>query len=204
MDSYGRIAALKIRTAQDRAHAVIEEVTRVENKVYVSPGSKRVLGFVRDAAVRIHSLLEDEKSVASADLLDSSQLETRLYRITKLLPLLHLVLGFVDGSDVQRSPGQLVPTLRRYTRSILPESEIVVSSKPELNYSIQDIAGALRNLFSGTSLEPSCSLLPELLFMLNIPAVESGQILIHGVLAHELGPRTIRQARNPKDTPAFD
>jgi len=35
--------------------------------------------------------------------------------------------------------------------------------------------------------EASCALLPELLFVVNIPAVESGQILIHGVLAHELG-----------------
>lgn len=63
----------------------------------------------------------------------------------------------------------------------------MISSKPELNYSIHDIAGPLRTMFLGTSIETSCSLLPELLFMVNIPAVESGQILIHGVVAHELG-----------------
>lgn len=199
MDSYGRIAALKIETAQDRAHAVIEEVARVENKVYVSPGSKCVLTFVRDAASRIDGLLEEQKTVTSAGLLTASQLETRLHRITKLLPLLHQLLGFVEGSDVHRSPGQLVPTLRRYTQSILPTSEIVVSSKPELNYSIQDIAGPLRELFAGTSLEASCKLLPELLFMLNIPSAESGQILIHGVLAHELGHALYNRREIAKD-----
>jgi len=187
MDSYQRIAALKIRTAQERAHAVAEEVGRVENKVYASPASKRLLQFVLDVARRIQKLLEDEKAVASADLLTPAELETRLHRIIKLIPVLHLLLGFVDGSDVHHSPGQLIPTLRRYAHSIIPTSEIVVSSKPELNYSIQDIAGALKNLFFGTLLEPSCELLPEFLFVVNIPAVESEQILIHGVLAHELG-----------------
>ncbi len=187
MDSHRRIAALKIQTAQDRAHAVVEEVTRVENKVYASPASKRLLQFVLDAANRIHDLLEAEKAVADADLLTAAELETRLHRNIKLIPVLHLLLGFVDGSDVHHSPGQLIPTLRRYAHSILPTSEIMVSSKPELNYSIQDIAGALKGLFSGTLLEQSCNLLPEFLFVVNIPAVESEQILIHGVLAHELG-----------------
>ena len=187
MDSYKRIAALKIQTAQERAYAVTEEAARVENKVYVTPGSKRVLQFVCDAARRIDGRLENEKSIVAADLLSSEELETRLHRVTNLIPFLHLLLGFVDGSDVHRSPGQLIPTLRRYTQSILPMSEIVVSSKPELNYSIHDIAGPLRELFLGTSVEASCALLPDLLFMVNIPAVESGQILIHGVLAHELG-----------------
>lgn len=187
MDSYQRIAALKIQTARDRAHAIIEEVTRVQNKVYASPASKLLLQFVLDAAGRIHNLLEAEKAVASANLLTAPELETRLHRNIKLIPVLHLILGFVEGSDVHHSPGQLIPALRRYAHSILPTSEIVVSSKPELNYSIQDIAGALKDLFSGTLLEPSCQLLPEFLFVVNIPAVESEQILIHGVLAHELG-----------------
>jgi hypothetical protein len=199
MDSYGRVAALKIETAQDRAHAVEEEAARVENKVYVSPGSQCVLTFVRDAASRISIRLEKERLVANSGLLTPSQLETRLHRIAKLLPLLHQLLGFVDGSDIHRSPGQLVPTLRRYTQSILPTSEIVVSSKPELNYSIHDIAGPLRELFAGTSLEESCRLLPELLFMLNIPSAESGQVLIHGVLAHELGHALYNRKEIAKD-----
>jgi hypothetical protein len=187
MDSYQRIAKLKIQAAQERAHAVLEEITRVENKVYVSPGSKRVLDFVRDAAQRIDGRLETERDVVEADLLDPPELETRLHRVTSLIPFLHILLGFVEGSDVHHSPGQLLPTLRRYTQSIFPASELVISSKPELNYSIHDIAGPLRKMFVGTSVEQSCSLLPELLFMVNIPAVESGQILIHGVVSHELG-----------------
>lgn|GEM_PF-6350578 len=105
MDSYRRIAALKIQAAQDRTHAVTEEVTHVENKVYVSPGSRNILRFVRDAALRIEGLLEEQKPIVSSGPLTASQLETRLNRTTKLLPVLHQLVGFVEGSDVHRSPG---------------------------------------------------------------------------------------------------
>ncbi len=187
MDGYRRVAALKIQAAQDRTHAVIEEVARVENKVYVSPGSQNILCFVRDAAARIEVLLEDQKPIASSSPLTEADLEIRLDRTTKLLPFLYELVGFVEGSDVHHSPGQLIPALRRYSQLILPTSEIVVSSKAELNYSIQEIAGPLKKLFGAMSVKKSCDLLPELLFVVNIPAVESEQILIHAVLAHELG-----------------
>jgi hypothetical protein len=186
MDSYRRIAALKIQSAQDRAHAIVEEIRRVENKVYASPGSKQLLNFVRDAAVKLQALLDDETATADSNLLSASELETRLDRTTKLLPYLHILLGFVEGSEVHRSPSQLIRPLRRYVRSIFPASEIIVKSKAELNYSIQDIAEPLRKLSSAISLQPGSDL-PERLFVVNIPAVESGQILIHGILAHELG-----------------
>jgi hypothetical protein len=186
MDSYRRIAALKIQSAQDRAHAIVEEIRRVENKVYASPGSKQLLKIVHSAAITLQGLLEDENAVAISEPLTASELETRLDRTTKLIPYLHMLLGFVDGSDVHRSPGQLIRPLRRYVQSIIPASEIVVRSKAELNYSIQDIAEPLRRLADKLSLHSSSGL-PERLFVVNIPAVESGQILIHGVLAHELG-----------------
>ncbi len=191
MDSYRRIAALKIQSAQDRASAIVEEICRVENRVYASPGSKHLLGFVKDVAIKLQGLLEAEKDIANTEPLNASELETRLHRTTKLIPYLHMLLGFVEGSDVNRTPGQLIQPLRRYVRSIIPESEIFVSSKAELNYRIQDIAEPLRKLFSealsDTPLHSSCELLPQLLFVVNIPAVEASEILIHGLLAHELG-----------------
>ena len=191
MDSHRRIAALKIQSAQDRASAIVEEICRVENRVYASPGSKHLLRFVKDAAIKLQGLLEAERKIADTEPLSASELETRLHRTTKLIPYLHMLLGFVEGSDVNRAPGQLIQRLRRYVRSIIPESEIFVSAKAELNYSILDIAKPLRKLFSDslsdTPLQSSCQLLPQLLFVVNIPAVEAGEILIHGLLAHELG-----------------
>ena len=200
MDSYGRIARLKVETAQDRARAIIEEVGRLENKGYASPGSRLLLSFVGGTADKIDALLK--RTLASAHLLTAPQLDTRLHRVVTLIPYLHQLLGFIEGSDVNRAPGQLIPTLRRYTQSIFPESELVVRSKPELNYSYQDIAKPLKDLweaFKGTPLEQTGSLLPDLLFVLSIPAVESGRILIHGVLAHELGHALYNEREIAKD-----
>lgn len=200
MDSYGRIARLKVETAQDRARAVIEEVERLQNRVYASPGSKLVLSFVGGTAEKIDAQLEN--ALANASLLTASQLDTRLHRVATLIPFLHQLLGFVEGSDVHHSPGQLIPTFRRYTQSIFPASDLVVRSKPELNYSIQNIAKPIKELweaFKGTPLEQAGSLLPDLLFVLSIPAVESGRILIHGVLAHELGHALYNKREIAKD-----
>lgn len=187
MDSYQQIALLKLQSAQDRARAIAEEVTRVETKLYTSPGCNRVLRFVSKAASEIHNVLEGEKSLANSGILDPAEFEVRLQRTIKIIPVLHRLIGFLEGSDVHRSPGQLIQPLRRYAQSIIPSSDIVVSSKPELNYSIQEIAASLRKLFSDTPLQSACSLLTDLLFVINIPAVESDQILIHAILSHELG-----------------
>ena len=187
MDSYQQIGLLKIQSAQDRSHAVAEEVERVKNRLYTSPGCNRVLEFVGKAAEEIHALLDSEKPLAVSGLLDPAEFEVRLQRIIKIIPVLHRLIGFVEGSDVHRSPGQLIQPLRRYAQSIIPSSDIVVSSKPELNYSIQEIAASLRKLFSDSPLKSTCDLLPQLLFVINLPAVESEQILIHSILSHELG-----------------
>lgn len=194
MDSYEQIALLKIQSAQDRAHAVAEEASRAFNKIYASPGSGKILSFVSSAASAVQEALESQKQFCGSGLLSPAELEIRLHRRTKIIPALHLLIGFVQGSDMPLCPGQLIQPLRRYAQSVIPNCEIVVSSKAELNYSIQEIASSLRSLasgdgnpFIGTTLEVACSQLPELLFVMNIPAVESEQILIHGVLSHELG-----------------
>ncbi|MCU1301371.1 MAG: hypothetical protein JWQ87_1655 [Candidatus Sulfotelmatobacter sp.] len=194
MDSFQQIALLKIESAQDRTHAVSQEVSRALNKVYASPGSEKILLFVGQAASAVRDALETQKQYCSGDLLSAPELEIRLHRITKIIPTLHLLIGFIQGSDIPQCPAQLIQPLRRYTQSVLPNSEVIVSAKSELNYSIQEIADSLRGLvsgagnpFIGTSLEVACSQLPELLFVMNIPAVESEQILIHGILSHELG-----------------
>ena len=187
MDSSRLLAHLKIESAQNRAHALIEEVARLKNKTYSSPASKKILDFVSEAAAAINLLLE--KAVGDAEILRPAELDVRLHRIIKVIPYLHTLLGFIEGSEIAKAPGQLVQPLRRYVRSVLPNSDIVVSSRIELNYSIREIVAAIRKAFSETPppLASGCEKLPKLLFIVNIPAIESEQILIHAILSHELG-----------------
>ncbi len=187
MDSFQRVADLKIGSAQDRAHALELEVERVENRIYSSPGSKRLLAFVRRAAGDIKGALESERNVATSGILSASEFEVRISRIIQVLPLLHLLVGFVEGSDIHHAPGQLIQPFRRFVQSVVPSAELIVSSKPELNYSIREIAGPIRQSLADTPLMNSCDNLPEFLFVVNIPSIEFEQILIHGVISHELG-----------------
>jgi hypothetical protein len=187
MDSSRLLAQLKIESAQNRAQALIEEVGRLKNKTYSSPASRKILDFVSEAASAIHSLLD--KAVADAEVLRPEELDVRLHRTIKVIPYLHTLIGFIEGSEIPKSPGQLVQPLRRYVRSVIANSDIIVSSKIELNYSIREVVSPIRKAFSETPppLASTCDNLPDQLFVVNIPAIESQQILIHAILSHELG-----------------
>lgn len=150
MDSFRRIIALKIETAQDRIDGLLGEIRELETKTYSSPGSRAILNFVRESAISIRKFLSEEHEIADSGLLQPKELEVRIHRRTQLLPLLHQLLGFIEGSDINECPGALVPPLRRYTRKVLPAAEIVVSSKPELNYSINEISEPLREALKGS------------------------------------------------------
>ena len=182
-----RVARLKIHTAKQRTAALLRELDRLASKSYSSPGANRLIEFVRLSAERLNLLLNQEEELIHSGILTPWELEVRSHRVTQILPSLLRTLRFVSGSEIDVSPGgQIVQPLRRYFRSILPGSDIILSSKPELNYSIQEIAALLRNVFHGTVLEESCQALPDHLFAINIPSTEFGNILIHAVLSHEV------------------
>ncbi len=187
MDSFHGIVSLKLETAHDRIESLLAECEELGRKTYSSPGSSAVLHFVQESAFHLRDLLSEEAALSNAGLLQPRETEVRVHRGTQLLPLLHQLLGFIAGSDINAAPGQLIPPLRRYSRKVIPEAELVVSSKPELNYSINEISEPLRSMLKGTLLEPGCKKLPKYLFVITIPAVESEHILIHATLSHELG-----------------
>lgn len=183
MESFKRISLRILESAEDRLDALQQEVVKVQNRIYSSPGSSKLLNFIREAASELRKILHDQQSVVQAGLLSPAELDVRLHRYVELVPLFHELLGLVEGSDVHHSPGQLIVPLRRYVKSVIPNAEIIVSSKPELNYSIQEISRTLKQTFAFEQLEKAREELPEPLFLLNIPAVESGHILIHATLS---------------------
>lgn len=187
MESFNRVSLRIIGAAEDRLDALREEVARVQNRIYSSPGSQKLLNFIREAATELKKILHDQQLVVQAGLLRPAELDVRLHRYVELVPLFHELLGLVEGSDVHHSPGQLIVPLRRYVKTVIPNAEIIVSSKPELNYSIQEISRTLKQTFAFEQLRAAREQLPEPLFLLNIPAAESGHILIHATLSHELG-----------------
>src|SRR5437868_5195229 len=156
MDSFRRLISLKLETANDRIEALLTQCGELDQKTYSSPGSKAVVSFVRESALRLREFLNDETTLLDQGLLQPRETEVRIHRRTQLLPLLHQLLGFISGSDINEAPGQLIPPLRRYSQEVIPGAEIVVSSKPELNYAINEISEPLHDALQGTLLAQSC------------------------------------------------
>jgi len=197
MRDYSSLATFRIEKAQDRSKVLLEQIRRLESDVYASPASGLLLKFVKDCAVTLTEFLRNEHSLAVSRLLKPEETEIRVQRATKVIPLLHAILGFLAGSQINETPSQLVLALRRYVCDSLPGSDIIVSSKPELNYSITEIASRLKGLFRGTPMEASCSQLPSYLFVVTLPAVEREQVLLHGIVSHELGHPLSKQHQIP-------
>lgn len=199
MEGYGSLATFRIEKAQDRCKILLEEIRRLESEVYSSPASKLLLCFVKECTGTLADFLGEEKTLAASQLLRPEETEIRVQRATRVIPLLHAILGFVAGSQINQTPSHLVVALRRYVRDTIPASDIIVSSKPELNYSITEIASKLRSAFEGLPMERSCERLPMYLFVVTLPTVEREQVLLHGIISHELG-HPLAEAHHVVDT----
>src|SRR3989442_758540 len=182
-----KIVSLKIEVARQRCEALSDEIGSLKNKGYSSGGTLKLLLFVEKAAGVILSYLDEQKSLPDRELLTEDELEDRVHRLTELIPFLHILLGFIEGSDIASTPTPLVLQLRRFARTVVPHSDVVVCARPELNYSITEVASLIRDLVAQTTLKECCELLPEFLFVVTIPRVESMEVLLHCILSHELG-----------------
>ena len=182
-----QIVSLKIEVARHRCEGLTREITQLKNKDYSSIGSSILIQFVEKANQLVLGYLQKEEDLPDKNLLTEEELEDRIHRVSKLIPFLHYLLGFVEGSEIGVAPVPLVLQLRRLARSLIPGSEVAISARAELNYSILEVASKVRAVLDQTPLKDSCTLLPSSLFVVTIPRVESTDVLLHCILSHELG-----------------
>jgi hypothetical protein len=183
----GQIVDLKIEVARHRCEALAREVKQLRNEEFSSRGSRLLIAFAEKAAHAVLTYLAEEEALPDKHLLNEQELEDRVHRVSKLIPFLHYLLGFVEGSQMDVTPVPLVSQLRRFARTVIPQSEVLVTTRPELNYSIMEVASRVRDLLQPTPLGICCDILPSFLFVVTIPRAESGDVLLHCILSHELG-----------------
>jgi hypothetical protein len=197
---------IKLSSARQRCRALHAHASRLETQQYASPGAYVVRGFVERSSKLLDEFLEGEATNPDLELLEPRERETRIHRACKLVPFLYQVLGILSGAETNQTPAELVLPLRRSLRKILPRAEILLRSGPDLNYSIDEIAAALKAFqdayqeLTGRSADDICRLfsettskaavpeiLPPTLYMMSIPSVEANEVLLHAILAHEAG-----------------
>jgi hypothetical protein len=182
-----QIVSLKIEVARQRCEGLARETAHLKNRDYSSQGSNILIEFVEKATESVLAYLQEEETLPDKDFLTDEELEDRIHRVSKLLPFFHYLLGFVEGSEIGVAPVPLVLQLRRLAHSIIPGSEVAISARPQLNYSILEVASRVRAVLNQTPLKDCCAVLPSFLFVVTIPRVESTDVLLHCILSHELG-----------------
>jgi len=187
MDDKGLIL-LTIESAKERCEALSGQVERLAEKQYPSSGSQILISLVKKINQTLCSKLEeieDDEEIYS--LLTPQQVQQRVNRYSQLIPYLHDLLSFLDGAEIKETPAALAPALRRILQYYLPEAELILASKPELNYSFLEIAKQTKSVFSSAGLEALVEDFPDTFVVITSPTVEVGNVLLHCVIAHEIG-----------------
>lgn len=117
MDDSYKLVSLKISLARQRCEALGEELQSLRTKDYASPGSNRLLNLVAAAIDAIEKFLQTEEQIAGTGLLGGAELETRVHRAAQLIPYLHQILGYIEGSDTSCTPTPLIAQLGRFANS---------------------------------------------------------------------------------------
>lgn len=177
---------LKLESATERCQAIEESLQLFQGRVESSPATRKVIELILRATGSIKDFIAKESANPDLVLLTDAELESRIHRVTRVIPAIHLLVGIVEHSDITSVPAELAAPLRTEIDTLYSSTaELIITSSPTLNYSIQRLARA--------DLQESLNLkgqhlkgFPKRLFVASLPSIEYDQALQHCIFAHEL------------------
>jgi hypothetical protein len=188
MDVSESVLRLIIESAKERCQALALQLDKADEKQYPSPGPAALLRTIRRINRSVEQKLNElENDAELFSVLTSRQAHQHVNRWSQLLPYLHELLGLLDGAEIQNTPSPFVPSLRTLVQTYLPNAELVLASKTSLNYSFLNISQDLRKLLVHIQLTEAAEELPEYFVIITFPRVEAENVLLHCVIAHEIG-----------------
>ncbi len=104
------------------------------------------------------------------------------------LELISSHLRYIEGARSSRIPTSLVQPIEAIMAHFKPDSRVMIRVQHTYNYTVFDILQMYRRMFA--HLIPSIDDLigkTSAFFVISVPSVESSNILLHCLLAHELG-----------------
>jgi hypothetical protein len=183
-----KIADFLINCIKERCAALESEVCRLLVTHSTSPGATSLLKLIEDTNRQILDKIETiAKSTTIRNTLTNAQLEQSLNRFAKLLPTLHELLSFLEGTERKGSFFPFAHPLRRLMRKHIEECEVVFASRPELNYSFEEVSSPIRSILNAASLNDICNIFPKYFLIISFPQAEAENILLHCIFAHEIG-----------------
>lgn len=178
---------LKSTFSRERIASVKKELGKLKLKSFPSVGSSCIIEFVEKLLLKIEQYFDYLITDPDIALLSEDEKEIRWQRCTQLIPYLYQILGILEVSDSSNIPAEIMQPLRRYLKLILPNSEIIMSSTHDLNYSFVNIASHLRTIFDTGVLQIPFDNMADDFYIITIPKIEKNSPLIHCILSHEIG-----------------
>lgn len=190
MNTDPRRFVLESLTHRYRAIVALSYSVEASTPNYYPPAVRQILCFVRNAASfcldHIHSLTEDPALDSDPELDFQNGIKALCDNHERLADLLRCV----RPADVGEVPFELADALKRVVQTLFGESsDLLLTANAGANYYIDDIIAHyvqpfVHELGAVGFVPPN---LPAKLFLLELPSAEYDQVLLHCVLAHELG-----------------
>lgn len=121
--------------------------------------------------------------------LSDEEAEMRVLRYSELYSYLYLAASFVERSDVPHTVVELVQPLKRLMQLQcgLKDFELLLHPLPVVNYSFFNLGSVLTEVKDQLELASANIAFSKQLVTVGFPGLQMGRLLVHSIIAHELG-----------------
>jgi dCTP deaminase len=191
----------RARSIEERCESLLTREFASENPPRLARALRKVAAYLAGAAQRIFAEIRwDDDLLRFADL-------RQLQGVDAVLRECSADLRYVHGAQSERLPWSTIPALESFFREFSPHDRFLVRPKWNYNYTIatedlrQKYVDALIEF--GESSEEALIDLDKPLFRIAFPAVERENIVLHALLAHELGHSFVSKVLTTERQAAF-
>jgi len=178
-----------IESVIDHCLAFADHLEPLSFRQYASEFPRLFLKQLSDLNVAIKEKLEALKSDPDFQSLKHEEAEQHILRYSWLYSQLYVAASIVERSDVPHTVVELVQPLKRLMQLQcgLRKFELLLHPLPVLNYSFYHLGNDLSKVKDQLAIADSKIAFPKQLVTVGFPGLEMRRLLVHSVIAHELG-----------------
>ncbi len=178
-----------IESVIDRCLAFSDHLEPLGYRQYASEFPKNLLQPLGDLNKAIKEKLEVLRAGPDFQSLKDEEAEEHILRYSTLYSYLYLATSFIERADVPHTVVELVQPLKRLMQLQcgLKDFELLLHPLPVINYNFFPLGDVLSSVKAQLDLADSSITFPKQLITVGFPGLEKGRVLIHCIIAHELG-----------------
>jgi hypothetical protein len=178
-----------IESVIDHCLAFADRLEPLDFRQYASEFPPSFLKQLSNLNLAIKERLKALKVDPDFQSLKHEEAEQHILRYSWLYSQLYVAASIVERSDVPHTVVELVQPLKRLMQLQcgLRNFELLLHPLPVLNYSFYHLGNDLSKVKDQLALTDSRVAFPKQLITVGFPGLEMGRLLVHSIIAHELG-----------------